>query len=94
VQETAFYPATVLCSRVFYGPGNALTVDPMGSVKFADVFIESAQDGGPRERLRMKCAMDFGEQSRISTVKKTLQAYENALIFPLKTWFPASPSKI
>jgi glycosyltransferase involved in cell wall biosynthesis len=74
---------------------NALLVDPEDSVEFADALTELAQDAGLRERLasRMR-AMDFGEQSWISIAKKTVQAYESALLSSRHPAFPPSPSGI
>jgi glycosyltransferase involved in cell wall biosynthesis len=74
---------------------NALLVDPEDSVEFADALTELAQDAGLRERLasRMR-AMDFGEQSWISIGKKTVQAYESALLSSPHPPFPPSPSGI
>ena len=71
---------------------NALLVDPEDSVKFADVLIELAQDAGLRVRLASRVhAMDFGEQSWISIAKKTVQAYESALLSPPNPPYPFSP---
>jgi glycosyltransferase involved in cell wall biosynthesis len=72
---------------------NALLVDPEDSVKFADALIELAQDAGLRELLASKVrAMDFGEQSWISIAKKTVEAYERALLASPHSWFPPSSS--
>jgi glycosyltransferase involved in cell wall biosynthesis len=72
---------------------NALLVDPEDSVKFADALIELAQDAGLRERLASRVrAMDFGEQSWISIAKKTVQAYESALLSSPRAAFPRSPA--
>ena len=77
------------------GRENALLVDPEDSVKFADALIELAQDAGLRERLASSVrAMDFGEQSWISIAKKTVQAYESALLSSPHPAFPSSPSGI
>jgi len=74
---------------------NALLVDPEDSVKFADALIELAQDAGLRERLASRVrAMDFGEQSWISIAKRTVQAYESALLSSPHPSFPPSPSGI
>ncbi len=71
---------------------NALLVDPEDSARFADALIELAQDAGLRERLAGRVrAMDFGEQSWISIAKKTVRAYESALLSPPNPSFPPSP---
>jgi glycosyltransferase involved in cell wall biosynthesis len=74
---------------------NALLVDPEDSVKFADALTNLVQDAGLRERLASRvCAMDFGEQSWISIAKKTVQAYESALLSSPHPSIPPSPSGI
>ena len=71
---------------------SALLIDPEDSVKFADALIELAQDAGLRERLaRGVRAMDFGEQSWISIAKKTVLAYESALLSSSHSSSPLSP---
>lgn len=74
---------------------NALLVDPEDAVKFADALIELAQDAALRERLASKVrALDFGEQSWIAIAKKTVQAYESALLSSPHPSFPPSASCI
>jgi glycosyltransferase involved in cell wall biosynthesis len=74
---------------------NALLVDPEDSVKFADALIELAQDASLRERLASRVrAMEFGELSWISIAKKTVKAYESALLSSPHPSFPPSPTGI
>jgi glycosyltransferase involved in cell wall biosynthesis len=67
---------------------NALLVNPEDSVELAGALIELAQDAGLRERLASRVrAMDFGGQSWTAITKKTVQAYEIALLLS----HPSSP---
>ena len=62
---------------------NALLVDPQNSTELAGALIELAQDTALRERLASSVReMDFGDESWRSIAKKTVQAYESALISP------------
>ena len=71
---------------------NALLVDPENSAEFADALIELAHDAGLRERLASRVrSMDFGEQSWTSIARKTMQAYESALLSSPHPSFPPLP---
>jgi glycosyltransferase involved in cell wall biosynthesis len=60
---------------------NALLVNPEDPVELAGAMIELVQDAGLRERLASRVrAMDYGDQSWISIAKKTIRAYEDALL--------------
>jgi glycosyltransferase involved in cell wall biosynthesis len=62
---------------------NALLVDPEDSIALAGALIELARDADLRERLAGRVrAMDFGDQSWILIAKKTVQAYQIALLAP------------
>ena len=59
---------------------NALLVDPQNSVELADALIELVQDEPLRKRLAGKVReMNFGDQSWLSIVQKTIQAYDSVL---------------
>ena len=74
---------------------NALLVDPEDAARFADVLTSLVQDADLRERLAKNVrAMDFGEQSWISIAKKTVRAYESALLSSPHPSIPPSPSGI
>jgi len=63
---------------------NALLVDPQDSLKLAGALIELTQDAALRERLAGKVRqMNFGDHSWHSIARKTMQAYESVLLYPL-----------
>lgn len=63
---------------------NALLVDPQDSLKLAGALIELTQDAALRERLAGKVRqMNFGDHSWHSIARKTMQTYENVLLYPL-----------
>jgi glycosyltransferase involved in cell wall biosynthesis len=71
---------------------NALLVDPQDPAELAGALIELAEDAGLRERLAGRVrAMDFGGQSWSSIARKTVQAYESALLYPADPSSPVSP---
>jgi glycosyltransferase involved in cell wall biosynthesis len=60
---------------------NALLVDPQNSAALAAGLMELSDNFSLRQRLAASVqAMDFGDQSWLSIGKKTVGAYENALI--------------
>jgi glycosyltransferase involved in cell wall biosynthesis len=60
---------------------NALLVDPENSIELGGALLELARDASLRERLADSVrAMDFGGQAWLSIAKKTMQAYEQALM--------------
>jgi glycosyltransferase involved in cell wall biosynthesis len=72
---------------------SALLVDPEDADVFADALTSLVHDADLRERLASAVrAMDFGEQSWISIAKKTIQAYESALLSPTQASLPPSTS--
>jgi glycosyltransferase involved in cell wall biosynthesis len=74
---------------------SALLVDPLDADLFADALTSLVHDADLRERLASRVrAMDFGEQSWISIAKKTVQAYESALLSSRHSSFPPSTSGV
>jgi glycosyltransferase involved in cell wall biosynthesis len=60
---------------------NALLIDPQNTEEFAGALLELAQNAELRNRLASRVReMNFGDQSWLSIARKTLDAYELALV--------------